>query len=236
MIYKKIVKVICLSFALILMIGVCGCMESRYPSFTKDELSEYLRKKYGTEFTFLEPMDDRQPETYSYSAYFTCAELSNKRILAKVYVVDESNEKLYADNYYAILYEDESREILEKIANSVYPDSKCIYEIDDTTVSPNSGMNTISIDDYLMSSTSGLYLTIILPAKHDLQNKENEANLLAKSLIEHKIVCTCKVIYTVSEEDFNSFDSDSSTNFADNRATGYIYINDDLEVRKIEWR
>lgn len=236
MIYKKIVKVICLSFALILMIGVCGCMESKYPSFTNNELSEYLKKKYGAEFTFLEPMNDRQPETYSYSAYFACPELSNKRILAKVYVADESNEKLYADNYYSILYEEETRTILEKIANSVYPDSKCIYEIDDTTVSLYPEMNSVSIDDYLMSSTSGLYLTIILPANHDLQNKETEADLLAKSLIEQKIVCTCKVIYTNSEEDFNSFDSDPQTTLVDNRATGYIYINDDLVVRKIEWR
>ena len=236
MIYKKIVKVIYLSFALIMTLGVCGCMESRYPSFTKDELSEYLKKKYGTEFTFLEPMNDRQPETYSYSAYFTCPEFGNKLILARVYVMDESNVKMYADNYYSIKYEEETRGILENIALSVYPDSKCKYEIDKTSAPFNQEVTEISIDDYLKASISGIYLTIVLPTSHELENRDEEINKLAKLFVEHNIVCSCKVIYVSSDDEYNLFNNDSITNYANNRAVGYVYINDNLDIDKIEWR
>lgn len=236
MIYKRIVKVICLSFALVLMIGVCGCME-KTPKFSIDEVVQYMNKKYGVEFKYLEPVDSNQPTASSLAVFLETSNLPGKRVFAKCVISGNTGEKSFSDNYTSYLFEDETRSLLTSITTEVYPDAKIRYAIDLTAPSSYSSDSMPTFSNYISRSKSSISYMILLSDTHDTALSKEESQKLCSLLKEKKVACSITIAYANEKSQYENFVIDKWDNTHEQyKLRGDLRIGDSYDVEFEEWR
>lgn len=235
MIYKKIIRPICLILFSIMMIGVCGCMNSQKTKMTVDDCINYMAEKYGENFTYIEPYSDYQANN-SMKIIVQSDSMPNSRIIV---VAQVSEDKLYInDNYIAVKYEDSTNAVLSEIARQVYGDSRVIYSVDDQFYLSNELDSSASLEEYLSFGKNHIKANILISPLHGDEDKEKEIELLCDILKEKKIVCTINLYYCTEQEKYNSLNSYSEMKLSDNwyNINGRLIINEKCEVDSLTWR
>lgn len=235
MIYKKIIRPICLILCAIMMIGVCGCMNSRKVKISVDDCINYMVEKYGENFTYIEPYSDYQTND-SLKIIVQSDSIPSSRIIV---VAQVSEDKLYInDNYIAVKYEDSTNAVLSEIAKQVYGDSRVIYSVDDQFYLSNELDSSASFEEYLSFRGNHIKSNILISPLHDDKNKEKEIELLCDILKEKKIVCTINLYYCTEQEKYNSLSSYSEMKLSDSwyNVNGQLIINEKFEVDSLIWR
>lgn len=238
MIKRIISRAICLMVSAILMIGVCGCMNAsnNYPKFTIEEIIQYMSEKYGEEFTYINDIDGNQPNEYSYSIYLKAESYPEKKILAECRVADTEGVKSFSDNYDAIIYEDDVRNILTSIVNGVYPNAKVRYIVEPLISSSYVEEETKSVEEFFARNPMVSFNVLMEPG-HDITKKEEEIQRLCDCLIEAKIPCSFTVRYSDDENAFENFKVNEYEPFSQKvNAFGSVKINSDYTISYIEWR
>jgi len=236
MIYKKIVKVICLSFTLILMIGVCGCME-KSPKFSTDDIIRYMNEKYGVTFTYIGPVDANQPTATSLAIFLEEPTHPGKRIFAKCVLSSNTGEKSFSDNYTSYLYEEDTRSLLTSISTKVYPDAKIRYAVDVTSPSSYSGDSMPSFEEYISRTKSSISFMILLSDTHDTSTNKEEAQKLCSLLMDRKVACSVTIAYAKEKSQYENFVTDNWENTHEQyRLRGDLRVGESNAVEFEEWR
>lgn len=239
MIYKEFIRAITLIVAVIMMIGVCGCMNigGKKNRFSVDEILQYMNQKYDENFIYVEPKDADQPKAYSLSIFLKNEKYPERLILAECRLTDVNGEKSFSDNYYSVKYEEQTRELFTQISKNVFPNSKTRYIVERNVSTSNDKESVNSFEDYLSLESSFLSFTVLVEPEHKLDTKEQELQSLCDLLKQKKIVCSVKIVYSNDNEQFETFSCDEYKELSNNyEAIGMAIIGDDFEVTKIEWR
>ena len=236
MIYKKIARIVCLFLVVVLMIGVCGCME-KTPKFSVDDIVNYMTDKYGVEFNYLEPVDNNQPTASSLAVFLETSDYPGERIFAKCVVSANTGEKTFSDNYTSYLYEEDTRSLLTTLTKSVYPDAKIRYAISLTAPSSYSSDSKPTFEEYISRTKSSISYTILLADDHDTSVSKEESEQLCSLLKDNKVACSITIAYAQDDLQFNSFNTNNWKN-ANKRfkLRGDLRIGDSFDVEFEEWR
>lgn len=240
MIYKKSLRMFSLIITFIIMIGVCGCMNNKVPKFTVDEILNYMNDKYCEEFSYIEPVDNSQPTSSSLAVFLESSNYPGKKITAKCVLSQNSDEKRYSDNYLSYVYEDDTRELLESMSISIYPDAKVRYTLNGgapSSSSDSSDDGKLSFEDYISSTKSSIEYMILLPPDHDTTKSKNESDKLCECFKKNNVVCSVSIVYAKDDSQFDNFDTNVwVNNHIESKLHGDIIIGNDFEIAFEEWR
>ena len=205
--------------------------------FTTDEILQYMEQKYDENFTYVKPKDADQPGAYSLSVFLKNEKYPERLILAECRLTEVNGEKSFSDNYCSIMYEDQTRELFTQISKSVFPDSKTRYIVEKNISTSNTEGTVDPFEKFLSSESSCLSFTVLVEPGHGSDKKEQELRSLCDLLIQKKIVCSVKIVFSDDTEQFETFSCDEYEELSNNyEAIGMAIIGKDLEVAKIEWR
>lgn len=236
MIYKRIVKIICLSFSLIIMIGVCGCME-KTPKFSVDDIVKYMDEKYGADFRYIEPVDSNQPTATSLAVFLEESTHPGKKIFAKCVLSAYTGEKTFSDNYTSYLYEEKTRSLLSSICTEVYPDAKIRYAVDITSPSSYSSDSMPTFEEYISRTKSSISFLILLSETHDISISKEEAQRLCSALMDRKVACSVTIAYANDNSQYENFATDKWDNTHEQyKLRGDLRIGESNAIEFEEWR
>lgn len=237
MIYKKLFRVLTLLVSIVMMIGVCGCMNSgeKKARFSNDEILNYMKDKYGEDFDYIEPININQPTATSLSIFVRSDNFPDKKIFAKCFISNENGTKEFCDSYFTVKYEKETREKVTEISEKVYTDAKIQYVINCTA--PSSFSNKIlSLEEYLASTTSSISFSIFLPSSHDSGACKDEMQKLCALLKENRIACSLTIYYLEDDIQFNEINIDTPDDEHYNcKTSGHIRLDDNFDIDYEEW-
>lgn len=239
MIKRIISRAICLMVSAILMIGVCGCMNTstNNPKFTVDEILRYMNEKYGEEFTYIEPVDVNQPTASSFAVFVTTGRFENEKIFVECVLNTADQSKTYTDNYHSYLYKEETRKLLTDLTVSIYPDAKVRYAIEKKSSSSDDSVGILSFEDYLSRSSSSISYMIMLSPDHDTSTYKEEFEMLFEKFKENGVVCRVTIAYAEDANQYDTFVCDAWTSeFEKYKLHGNILINSNFDIVFEEWR
>ncbi|MBR4626795.1 MAG: hypothetical protein IKO47_03720 [Ruminococcus sp.] len=159
--------------------------------FSADDCVEYMKKKYGREFTFTSPFDKFQPTTYSCEVLVASPDYPGENI----YVVEEfTGESIrFRDNFPAVIYEKDVCRLVTELSGEVYGECRVLYS--------RTPRRTISgepktFGEYISLENSLIHFFVILPPGAPVNEKEEKARSLAAALCGKGTVCSFTVYYT----------------------------------------
>lgn len=159
--------------------------------FSADDCVEYMKKKYGRDFSFVRDADKFQPTANSLEVFVSCPDFPGEDI----YVVEEdTGESLrFSDDFPSVVYSGEVSGLLTELAGNVYGECKLLYSRLRNRIVPGS---PTSLGEYISDPLSCVCFTVILPPEADPVRREELAKSLADLLCSRKAVCSFKVCYT----------------------------------------
>lgn len=230
---KKIFKTIGL-FILggVIMTTLSSCTKNK---LSVDDCLSYMNEKYNSEFTYIE--DDRADQTAKTLKIFVQNESYPD---GNIFVEEElTNDGIrFHDNYIAVKYQQETKELLEEIASGQFGECRVIYTANASLFQPDEYDNSTTFEEFISHKTSKIYASVLLPPEHTDQDKEQEMQQLEQKCIEHHFVLTCDLYYVDDAEAYLNIgsNSDAMNNMQWHKANGQFVINDDLAVSSELWR
>ena len=196
----KILKRIGILFLgyIIMMTGVSGCMQKNKLSI--NACLSYMKDKYGTEFTLVEGEEVSQLTASMLEIYVKSADYPEEKVLVVEERLDNGNSILFHDNYVAVRYRQEAKNLAEKMAEDVFGECRVLYKVDDTLVQPDEFDNTTTFEEFISDRASNIYFDVLVPPEHSDNDKESELKKLEQLCIENRFVCICDVWYSTDEE------------------------------------
>ena len=201
-----------LSLAVIILLGVSGCMEINNNSQDgniqniNDAAIKYMENKYGEKFEYSEPYGNSMTGTRE--LLVTCASLPNQKILVQVENYKQSN-KIYRDNLIAIKFRQQTVDFIQDCADKQFGEAKVFYDVARDGLSPNLSANA-SFNEYL--SDARVTLNISIRTKASLFTSEKQAIQLADALAAYG-THFITVLSSVSDEDYGKSNENESINF-----------------------
>ena len=165
---------------------------------------EYLEQKYGEKFEYSAPAGASYTGTRTFLA--TCESFGDRRVLVQIENFMDRENMVIKDDYIAMKYEDDVRELFKKMADEEFGSSKVFYSAAGRTLDPELSANA-SFEEYLNSKEILISAVISLP---ESGYKDTEQ---LKSLCD-KITSTFSVdelsisIIVVDDDTFKSADED----------------------------
>ena len=234
MIYKKTFRPICLVLCAIIMIGVCGCMNSQKVKMSVDECINYMVEKYGEKFIYVEPYSDYQTNT-SLKIIVQSENIPDSRILVVSEIVD--GKVLYHDNYLRAKYESLTFDLIQDIARTAYGDCRVIYTTSNNYFLPDSFGVSTTFEEYCTNVKSNISAAILLPPSHKDSAKDKEMDDLYNLICENKIICSISVYYTNDLDKYQSIDKiediASSSNWYG--SNGQLSVGEEFEIASRSW-
>ena len=235
--HKRIAKIISLFVLMtIIMMGVCGCMQQQKLSI--DDCLKYMKTKYGEDFTYLEPYDDFQPTARTLKIYVQSERYPDSKIMV-IEEKDKDGNRLFHDNFVAIKYEQDTRELLTDVAVQVYGECRVIYSAYGYDgYLPDSFDNATTFADYIAARKSNICVTILLPPEHGTLDKEREINEIYEKCCENKIICAVEVYYTNDSEVYQSISTTAEMMLLEGwfDADGVLVMDAEFGVQSLGWR
>lgn len=176
--------------AVIIIVGVSGCMAKDNKVLTKDEVLKYMKDKYNEEFTYLGGGTEgwNAPE---YEIYVSSSKFPDASIMIRL--GKESGDMV--DNYMSFLMKSRIEEVMNQIAKDIYPESKVYYSTD---AAPLAGANPeMDVDEFIKYSGKylALSLTICVSDAEYETNKDQKLEQLRSKFKEKDYKPQFRIIY-----------------------------------------
>ena len=135
---------------------------------------EYLEEKYGEKFEYAAPAGSSYTGTRTFLA--TCESFGDKRVLVQIENYLDEDNRIVKDDYIAMKYEDNVRELFKKTADEEFGSSKIFYNGGSTAMDLPSDA---SFEDYLSYKENLISAVISLP-ESGYENTEQLESLCEK--------------------------------------------------------
>ena len=188
-------------------IGGTGCMfgSSKEPKKSVNELAlEYLEQKYGEKFEYSAPAGSSYTGTRTFLA--TCESFGDRRVLVQIENFMDRENMVIKDDYIAMKYEDDVRELFKKMADEEFGSSKVFYSAAGRTLDPELSANA-SFEEYL-SSKEGIIVCVISLPESVYENTEQLKSLSDKISSTFSVDELSFLIIVVDDDTFKSADED----------------------------
>ncbi len=176
---------------IIILVSFTGCGKR----LDGNEIVRYMEKKYDEKFKYVDVTGGQlggksltlrlEPEKYPGEIILASCELKKD---------GDKTWKKFNDNYMDLVYEEQTREALEKITKEVYAECKVFFTRNKfSLLSVEIGPKT-TFSEYTAYGNSISY-SILLDNSHDLNKKDEQILKLVKKLKKNKIVCSIHIRY-----------------------------------------
>ena len=164
--YSKRIGIIVLCF-ITMMTAMSGCS---LKSWGAGDFLSYMNDKYGMYFTFVE-------DTYYHSRsedtiYVECSEYPGEEIFVVRESLNGGKEIAYHDNFVAIKYKQQTKELAEKMASNVLGECRVLYEPYDNGSEPDEFDNSTTFEEFISRNPSKIDIYILLPPEHTADEKD----------------------------------------------------------------
>ena len=173
--------------------AMSGCSPK---SWVAGDFLSYMNDKYGMDFTFVE-------DTYYHSRsedtiYVECSEYPGEKIFVGRDSLNGGKEIAYHDNFVAIKYKQQTKELAEKMASNVLGECRVLYEPYDNGSQPDEFDNSTTFEEFISRNPSKIDIYILLPPEHTADEKDLKK--LEAEWIKNHFVSYCCMYYITDEE------------------------------------
>ncbi len=183
-------RVLLIASAIIILIGVSGCMWKKNEPSVKEQVEKYMKDKYNEEFKVLgggtEGWNDPNEEIYVKSEKFPDEMILIRR-------GKKSGEMI--DNYMDFLMKSKIEEVMNGIVSEIYPKSKVFFNTDGP---PHAGATPqMSVEEYLeyLSKYRSLSLIICINDPNYKANKDEKLEQLRLRFEEKQYISDLTMYY-----------------------------------------
>ena len=217
--------------AVILIVGLNGCIFKKRDIFSLEQITEYMGRKYNDTFTvrgtdLQSPFDDK-----TLLALYS----ENLGVIIKVDYQSENHniEEALTDNYMSYVLKPDIEALLQPMAEEIYGEVKVCYVINSNPFCDPLGPETTA--DQLLSSGEIISLVVLLPPDTDHYQERGEE--LVQKLREKDYRTFLTILY-LNDED--AYASANSKNYNDYLVPEYRLLRCDhmvsTEEEPMEWR
>jgi len=167
------------------------------------EIVRYMEKKYDEKFTYVDVTGGQlggksltlrlEPEKYPGEIILASCELKKD---------GDKVKKAFDDNYMDLVFEEQTRELLEKITKEVYGECKVFYDRNEFELLPVEMGPKTKFSDYTSYGISKIY-EIVLDNSQDLNKKDEQVLKLMEKLKENEIVISVSIEYLKDDNVYN---------------------------------
>jgi len=189
MIKRKNISLIAVIIIILVSFNGCG------KRLDGKEIVRYMEKKYDEKFTYVDVTGGQlggksltlrlEPEKYPGEIILASCELKKD---------GDKVKKAFDDNYMDLVFEEQTREILEKITKEVYGECKVFFSRNEFELLPVEIGPKTKFSEYTSYGVSISY-SILLNNSHDLNKKDELSSKLIKLLKQNNIKCAANVFY-----------------------------------------
>lgn len=229
----KIFKTILSIFLVVIIaIGVTGCMKNNSKSFVS-----YLENKYPNDnFEF----DHFQGGTLFGGDRLKEAKCKSEKLSEEIYVVYDSVDNEYSDNYLDVKYSNDTDNAVNNILKDVFPNEKFTFdkakESFSSTTKSSSLQSDIDFSAYKSERGISVYAFV---TNYDNQTRDEIVKKLEETILKENIYCDSIEIYFVDDYDSDIESNDSLQNdiVANHKYDNYLLIMmiDDSGFSSVEW-
>ena len=138
--------------------AMSGCSPK---SWVAGDFLSYMNDKYGMYFTFVE-------DTYYHSRsedtiYVECSEYPGEKIFVGRDSLNGGKEIAYHDNFVAIKYKQQTKELAEKMASDVLGECRVLHDPYDNSFQPDEFDNSTTFEEFISRNPSKIDIYILLP-------------------------------------------------------------------------
>jgi hypothetical protein len=218
---------------IIILVSFTGCGKR----LDGNEIVRYMEKKYDEKFKYVDVTGGQlggksltlrlEPEKYPGEIILASCELKKD---------GDKTWKKFNDNYMDLVYEEQTREALEKITKEVYGECKVFFTRNKfSLLSVEIGPKT-TFSEYTAYGNSISY-SILLDNSHDLNKKDELSSKLIKLLKQNDIICVADIFYLKDDKLYKEIKDRSefpllSKNYYDEGSVIMNKDNDDV----FQWR
>jgi len=219
---------------IIMLVSFTGCGKR----LDGKEIVRYMEKKYDEKFTYVDVTGGQlggksltlrlEPEKYPGEIILASCELKKD---------GDKVKKAFDDNYMDLVFEEQTREILEKITKEVYGECKVFYSRNESALLPVEIGPKTKFSEYTSYGFTISY-SVLLNNSHDLNKKDELSSKLIKLLKQNNIKCAANVFYLKDDELYKEIKERSEFPlFAKNYyEEGSVIIGNDNYNDMFKWR
>lgn len=183
-------KTIPLIIVAILMIGVCGCMNTNGKNKLVDRMIDYMNAKYDDTFVFVRVFGGT-PWTKTHKIYAESEKYPGRYVTVECY--SDRSEEIFYDNYMGVVYEADTEDLIRSIISDCFsPECFISYGVNNIATSSSYSRDT-SFADYIAEPGSGIFFTAIVKYDMDDAAKEAKAMELERRIVEAGLCCGGKI-------------------------------------------
>ena len=189
-------KITIIALCIIIMItAMSGCS---LKSLAAGDYLSYMKDKYGMDFTLVEDHDTYDLSTSVATIYVECSEYPGEEIFVIRESLNGGKEIAYHDNFVAIKYKQQTKELAEKMASNVLGECRVLYEPYDNGSQPDEFDNSTTFEEFISRNPSKIDIYILLPLEHTADEKDLKK--LEAEWIKNHFVSYCCMYYITDEE------------------------------------
>ena len=177
-------------------------------SLAVGDFLSYMKDKYGMDFTLVEDHDTYDLSTSMAAIYVECSEYPGEEIFVIRESLNGGKEIAYHDNFVAIKYKQQTKELAEKMASNVLGECRVLYEPYD---------NGSQHDEFV-------------PPEHTADEKDLKK--LEEEWIKNHFVSYCCMYYITDEEAYRGIQVHSDVRNYDKCYTDMarFVLNEDMTI------
>ena len=219
-------KITIIALCIIIMItAMSGCS---LKSLAVGDFLSYMKDKYGMDFTFVE-------DTYYHSRsedtiYVECSEYPGEKIFVGRDSLNGGKEIAYHDNFVAIKYKQQTKELAEKMASDVLGECRVLHDPYDNSFQPDEFDNSTTFEEFISRNPSKIDIYILLPPEHTADEKDLKK--LEEEWIKNHFVSYCCMYYITDEEAYRGIQVHSDVRNYDKCYTDMarFNLNEDMAI------
>lgn len=229
----KIFKTISAAFLIVVIVmGMTGCMKNNSKSFVL-----YLENKY--------PNDSFEFKNFQGGTLFGGdrlkeAKCKSEKLSEEIYVVYDSVDNEYSDNYLDIKYSNDTDNAVYTILKNVFPNEEFTFDKAkdsfNSTTKSSSLESDIDFSDYKSERGISVYAFV---TNYDNQTHDEIVKRLEKAILKENIYCDSIEIYFFDgyNSDMESDDPLQNDIVVNHKYDDYLFITmkDDSEFSSVEW-
>lgn len=229
---KKSKSFLLMFLAIIIAIGTTGCMKNNNKNFVS-----YLENKYPNDnFEF----DHFQGGTLFGGDRLKEAKCKSEKLSEEIYVVYDSVDNEYSDNYLDVKYSNDTDNAVNNILKNVFSNEKFTFdkakESFSSTTKSSSLQSDIDFSAYKSERGISVYAFV---TNYDNQTRDEIVKKLEEAILKENIYCDSIEIYFVDDYDSDIESNDSLQNdiVANHKYNNYLLITmtDDSRFNNVEW-
>ena len=205
--------------------AMSGCSPK---SWVAGDFLSYMNDKYGMDFTFVE-------DTYYHSRsedtiYVECSEYPGEKIFVGRDSLNGGKEIAYHDNFVAIKYKQQTKELAEKMASDVLGECRVLHDPYDNSFQPDEFDNSTTFEEFVSRAPSKIDIYILLPPDHTADEKDLKK--LEAEWIKNHFVSYCCMYYITDEEAYRGIQVHSDVRNYDKCYTDMarFNLNEDMAI------